>query len=109
MANGETFDEMRKMAESGTDIPVKSMLRLVMAGIADMHDADNAYRQETTDRLRKIEDVTKYPSALWFVVNRTWKTLGVFAFIGLFMALVFMPEARAWALESIAKIILGWL
>lgn len=109
MANGETFDEMRKMAEAGTDIPTKSMLRLIMAGMADMHESDEKHRENVNKRLAKIEDVTKYPSALWFVVNRTWKTIGVFALIGLFMTLVFMPEARSWALENLAKIVLGWL
>ncbi len=109
MANGKTFDELRKMAEEGTDIGVKPMLRLIMAGMADMHEADNLYREDTTKRLMKIESVTKYPSALWYFANMPLKTVGFFALLGLIAAVVFIPEARQWAFESIVKTLLGGL
>lgn len=109
MANGETFDELRKMAEEGTDIGVKPMLRLIMAGMADMHESDEKHREVVNKRLAKIEDVTKYPSALWYFANMPLKTAGFFALVALVAVLAFVPEARQWALESIVKTLLGGL
>lgn len=109
MANGEAFDELRKMAEEGTDIPVKSMLRLIMAGMADMHDKDVEWRSSTEARLKKIEGVAKHPSALWYVVNMPLKALAFFVVIALVMVVAFVPEARVWAIESLVKTFLGGL
>lgn len=109
MPNGKVFDELREMADDGRDIPQKSMLRLIMAALADMHDADVAYRTDISARMKAVEEKVKYPSALWYLVNMPLKTLGLFALIGLIMTLMFVPEARAWAGEQIIKTVLGGL
>lgn len=104
-----TFDELRKLAEDGTDLPVKSMLRLIMARLADMHDSAEEARARTDKRLERIEIVVKYPSLHYYLATHTLKTLGWMSVGGLIVAMVVSPDVRGWAFENILKVFLGGL
>ena len=118
MANGnQTFKELREIVqEPGRKITTPTALRLIMAGLADIHDQRNADMQHINGKLdgikldvTKIKGVTKYPSFLWYLVNMPLKTLAVVLLICLVATIVFVPDARAWAGEQIIKTILGGL
>lgn len=117
MANGNhTFDELREIVQEGREINVKSALRLIMAGLADAHDARNADTKAINEKLDcldkkmvSIRDITKYPSFLWYLVNMPIKTLAVLTLITLVACFIFIPETRSWVAEHILKTILGGL
>ena len=110
MANGnQTFKELREIVQEDREISTKTALRLIMAGLADIHEARSNDMAHINGKLDKIMDVTKYPSFLWYLVNMPLKTLAIIAIACLALTMIFVPDARQWALESIVKTVLGGL
>lgn len=117
MANGNhTFDELREIVQEEREINTKAALRLIMAGLADVHDArtiDMKGINEKLDcldkKLSSVQGVTKYPSFLWYLVNMPLKTLAVVALLALIASYIFVPGTRDWVAEHILKTILGGL
>ena|SRR3990167_4336831 len=117
MANGnQTFKELREMVAEGRKITTTTALRLIMAGVADIHDTrgkDMEHIKIKLDEIRsdmvKIKNVTKYPSAYWYLMNKPLKLFAFLAVVTLAVAIVFFPEARSWAIEQLIKTFLGGL
>src|SRR3990167_3325879 len=117
MANGsQTFKELKEIVAEDRAITIKSALRLIMAGLADIHStrsADMEHLNAKLDTIReditKIKSVTKYPSFLWYLVNMPLKTVAVLALMSLIGAFILVPEWRGWLGEKIVKALLGGL
>ena len=117
MANGnQTFKELREIVQEDREITTKTALRLIMAGLADIHSTRGEDMQHINGKLDRIQvdittmkGVTKYPSFLWYLVNMPLKTLAIIAIACLALTMIFVPDARQWAFESIVKTFLGGL
>ena len=110
MANGnQTFKELREIVAEGRKITTTTALRLIMAGLADIHDTRSHDMEHINRKLDGILNVTKYPSAYWYLMNKPLKLFAFLAVAALAVAIVFFPEARSWAIEQLIKTFLGGL